>query len=222
MDDFEYLSSREESGAKLIKKITGKDVPVTVDPTLTLDKIEWEEYCQYSKIEIPKSPYIFCYLLGDNAEHREIIKSLKQMTGCQIITMPHFKKFVTADVGFADQELFEVSPSDFVKLIANAEYVCTDSFHGTVFSNIYEKKYFVFERYQTNNIKSTNSRIYSLLNLLGTNNRLIKSVQELNEIYMEPIQYIEVKEKLEIIKNGTEEYLKSALSTVEEKESHYV
>lgn len=222
LSDFLFLSSREDSGVELIKKITGKEALVTADPTLTLEKEDWEEYCQYSKIQIPHNPYIFCYFLGSSSEHRNSVKKLKEMTGCQIVTMPHFKGYVPADVDFADCNLYEVSPADFVKMIANAKYVCTDSFHGTVFSNIFEKDYFVFERYQQGDTKSTNSRIYSLLKLLGTTSRLIRTEQELKDSYQKNIEYADVRKNLKAVQNETNCYLQNALSTVEREEKDHV
>ena len=222
LNDFLFLSSREDSGVKLIKKITGKTALVTADPTLTLEKTDWEDYYQYSKIKIPTEPYIFCYFLGNIAEQRQIVKKLKEMTGYQIVAMPHFKCYVPADENYADLNLFEVSPADFIKLIANAEYICTDSFHGMVFSNIFERNYFVFERYQQNDNKSTNSRIYSLLKMLGTTNRLIRTEQEMIEIYKKPIEYSEVNKKLAVLRKETDCYLQKALSTVKRKEIEYV
>ncbi len=222
LSDFLFLSSREDSGSELIKKITGKDALVTADPTLTLERDDWEEYCRYSRIQIPQKPYIFCYFLGSSAEHRKIVIKLKQMIGCQIVTLPHFKSYVSADVNFADHDLYEVSPADFVKLIANAKYVCTDSFHGTVFSNIFEKNYFVFERYQQSDNKSTNSRIYSLLKLLGTTDRLIRTEQALKDSYENPVDYTQVKRNLAAIRKETDCYLKKALGTVKREDLSHV
>ena len=91
-----------------------------------------------------------------------------------------------------------------------------------VFSNIFERNYFVFERYQQNDNKSTNSRIYSLLKLLGTTNRLIRTEQEMIEIYKKPIEYSEVDKKLAVLRKETDCYLQKALSTVKRKEIEYV
>ena len=214
LDDFSFLSSREESGAKLIYKITGREAQLTADPTLTLKREHWNRYCEYSKVSIPKEKYIFCYLLGGNEEHRTIIKHLQKCSNCKIVSMPHFKGYVAADSGFADIELYNVNPADFVKLIANAEYVCTDSFHGTVFSNIFQKKYFVFERYRNDDKTSTNTRIHSLLSVLGTKERLIGSVDELQKIYKVPIDYDEVAKKMDEIRLQTDKYLEEALFCV--------
>lgn len=79
--------------------------------------------------EKKKILYILCYFLGNNPPHREFAKRLKEVTGCKIIALTHLDEFVKsdeADVDFADENLYAVSPQDFIALIANADYVCTD------------------------------------------------------------------------------------------------
>lgn len=222
LDDFTFLSCREKSGVDLIKKITGKNVEVTIDPTLTLTQEDWQDFCKYAKIQIPNEPYIFCYLLGNNSKHREIIKYLKKVTGCKIITMPHFKGYVECDSEFADENLYKVNPADFIKLIANARYVCTDSFHGTVFSNIFSKDFFVFERYKANDKKSTNSRIHSLLEILNIEERLILEKDEIEAMYNKRIDFSMVHERLKEIRNKTDNYLLTALEQSSKKEINHV
>ena len=67
----------------------------------------------------------------------------------------------------ADEQLHDVSPSEFLSLISNAEYVCTDSFHCVIFSYVYQKDFFVFDR----NDSKQNSRLDTLLNIFNLTNR---------------------------------------------------
>lgn len=212
--DFRWLSCREKSGIDIIKSITGRDAELTADPTLTLARKDWEEYCEYSTIEIPKGKYIFCYFLGNNSDHRRAVVKLREITDCKVVTMPHFKGYVKEDAFFADVCLYDVNPADFVKLIANAEYVCTDSFHGVVFSNIFEKEYFVFERYKNTDQESTNSRIYSLLSVLGTKERLVDSSLMIQSISESTIDFSSVRKRLALLRNSTDEYLTNALREI--------
>ena len=66
-----------------------------------------------------------------------------------------------------------VNPIEFLNLVYYAEAVVTVSFHGTAFSIIYEKPFFVVNRKE-----SLNSRMIDLLSLLGLDNRLISSFKE--------------------------------------------
>lgn len=169
LDRIEYLSVRELAGKKIVKELTGRDVLVALDPTLLLKKTEWDEIIPYNRENI--EPYIFAYFLGTNSEHREIVELLYSKTGYRIITCPHMDEFVSCDLEFGHEKRFDVDPVGFLNLIRNAEYICTDSFHGTIFSIIYHKKFLTFDRYQDRIRKSKNSRIDSLFDLLNLSDR---------------------------------------------------
>lgn len=79
--------------------------------------------------------------LGNNPPHREFAKRLKEATGCKIIALTHLDEFVKSDEGYADETPYDIDPADFLNLIRNAEYVCTDSFHCSVFSILYKRQF---------------------------------------------------------------------------------
>ena len=87
ISDIGHLSIREKDGAEIIKRITGKDIPVVFDPTLLLTKQEWLEH----SIDNNQKNYILCYFLGENKEHRKWVEKLKKQTGYKILVLP-FKK----------------------------------------------------------------------------------------------------------------------------------
>ena len=68
---------------------------------------------------------------------------------------------------------YDVSPSDFIRLIRNAEYILTDSFHGTMFSLTYGKPFFTFRRFTGKSTLSTNTRIDSIAERLAITSRLV-------------------------------------------------
>lgn len=98
-----------------------------------LERNYWDRLLKEATVCIPKQPYCFCYFLGNNKKHRESVKHLSQHKDYKIVNLQHFSGFCEADVDFADENLYAVSPQDFIALIANADYVCTDSFHCTAF-----------------------------------------------------------------------------------------
>lgn len=79
--------------------------------------------------------------LGKESSHREFAQKLSLLHGCKIINIAHMKEFCFADENFASLNLYDISPITFIRLIENAEYICTDSFHGTVFSIIFKKSF---------------------------------------------------------------------------------
>lgn len=137
--DYPYLSVREDSGVKLIKKMTGKDALHLLDPTLIIDAKEWRSIL---KIKDAPSNYLLAYFLDEpSAFAKERLKSLKENLNVEIVAIPY--RFENMD--YCDK-VVAAGPKEFVELVANAKVVCTDSFHGTVFAINMHTPFFTFER----------------------------------------------------------------------------
>lgn len=206
LNRIENISVREHSGKELIKKLTGRDVPVIVDPTLVIGKEVWDKSIpNEQKI---KEDYIFCYFLGNNPEQREEAIKLSKETGLKIVTLRHMDEYIAFDETFGDVAPYDVGPAEFMNLIRNASYVCTDSFHGSVFSIINHKQFVSFNRYGNNSKNSRNSRLDSLFGQLGIERRfkgdIVKDI-------MDPIDYESVDGKLMELRAFAEDYLVKAL-----------
>ena len=200
-----HLSVREESGQRLIKKIAGRRVPVVCDPTLLFTGEEW--MLIQKQEPIIKEPYIFVYFLGNNPPHR-----LKAKTNCKIVALVHLDEYVKSDEGYADYTPYDINPADFLNLIRNASYVCTDSFHCSVFSMQYEKIFFAFRRYSRKTASSTNSRLDSLFKMAGVQNRILSGDEDINECLNRKIDYVAVDESLKKMRDRSYEYLRTALA----------
>lgn len=207
----DYLSVREESAVKIIDKLTNRKAKLVVDPTMLLDRKEWEQFAV--KDRIVKDSYIFAYFLGSNKEHRKKVVELNKKKKLKIVTLRHLDEYVASDENFGDIALYDVSPKEFVNLIENAEYICTDSFHGTVFSILFHKKFLTFLRYSDKSAFSKNSRITSLL----SNLRILKRgynyisgdiVQQMDS----KIAYEEVDERLNKMIEQSRLFLDKALN----------
>lgn len=192
LSHIEYMSVREKSGCEIVSGLGFKNPCWTLDPTLILPEEKWHALADESKYNIDEK-YIFCYFLGSNPKGREGAAKLRSLTGYKIVNLPHFKSYVNADENFADCDLYDVTPQDFINLIRNAQYVCTDSFHGTAFSIIFEKQFMCFERHQTSDKASTNDRIYSVLSLVGESSRLVKDVESIKKLALDNINFTGVK-----------------------------
>lgn len=211
LNRIEYLSVREESGATIVKELTGRNALVAVDPTLLFSGKEWEEIFP-TKVEY-SHPYIFAYFLGTSIHYRKLVENLAMKTGCSIITCPHMDEFVEYDTKFGDMQRFDVDPVAFLNLIRGADFVCTDSFHGTIFSILNHKKFLTFNRYDDSIRVSKNTRIDSLLNLLGLQERhYLNQTNCIDTIIEKNINYCEVEEKLEVLRKETFDFLINALN----------
>ena len=214
MKKIRHIGVREESGQKLVKELAGRYVPVVCDPTLLFTGEEWLSI-QKDK-PIVEDKYILCYFLGNNPPHREFAKRLREATGCKIIALTHLDEFVKSDEGYADETPYNVDPADFLNLIRNATYVCTDSFHCSVFSMLYKKVFFTFRRYARKTKSSTNSRLDTLFRLAGVSERILEGAEDSQKcLYME-IDYKSVHQNFAKIREESYQYLQKAL---EDKES---
>jgi len=205
-----YLSSREKQGAGLIKELTGRNVAVVLDPTLLLNKNQWNQIAIDPDI---KGPYILCYFLGEGQEYRDFAKQLNKKTGYRLVVISQKSRDLEA---WNTINCSEAGPAEFLGLVKNANCVCTDSYHGTIFSINFEKPFFVFERPSSFGTQSTATRIYSILDLLGLTSRLMKSNMPIPEAPLQ-IDYTETKTLLEEERAKSLRYLEDALKHV----THY-
>lgn len=205
LNRIEFISMRENSGKDIVKKLTGRDVPVVLDPVFMLSKEDWENYIP-SKREYEEN-YIFAYFLGNNLSYRKIVLDFAKKNNLKIVTLRHLDQYVEADEKCGDFAPYDVGPDRFLNILRGAKYICTDSFHGAVFSIIHKKEFVIFNRYEDSSKHSKNSRIDSLCENLQIKNCRYNG----GEIFDKPVDYTKVDNNLEKMKRETEKYLQLAL-----------
>lgn len=213
LNKIKHIGVREETGQKLVKDIVGRNVPVVCDPTMLFTGEEWMSIQQETPIVDGK--YIFCYFLGNNPSHREFVKRLKKKTGYKVVALTHLDEYIKSDENYADETPYDVDPTDFVNLIRNAKYICTDSFHCSVFSILYRKQFLTFRRFNRDTIQSTNSRLDSLFNLVGVDNRFVNPEDDVKKYLNIDTDYDLVHEKLAKVREQSYIYLKKSLEDSE-------
>lgn len=213
LERFNSISVREQSGIKVISDLgVDKSIQVVLDPTLLFTAEEWMDIQDPNPIISQK--YIFCYFLGVNQEHRYMAQRLQILTGYKIVTLPHLDEYVINDEHFGDYRLFDVGPSEFVNLIRNAEFILTDSFHGTCFSILNNKRFATFNRFQEKNSQSTNTRIDSLLHIVNLEDRHVEklmSFDNFKNLIEERIDYDYVNKKIAREREESIHFLNNAL-----------
>lgn len=210
LERIQCLSTREKAGVEIIKKLTGRKAELVCDPTLLVNKDLWDKL--KGKKRIIDEKYIFCYFLGNNPQHRDFANKFKAQTQYKIVALQHLDELILSDINFADIKPFNIGPAEFVNLISNAEYVLTDSFHGTIFSLLYHKRFFTFSRFESTTKGSTNSRIISLLELMGIKGHHIKATQNIEDCLHNDIDFDTVDKKIESFREKSREYLQKALT----------
>ena len=200
-----HLSLREESGKKILDNYWIKS-KLVCDPTILLTKEEWEDVA--TKDRFIRDKYILCYFLGSNIEHRKFAEKLREKTGYKIVSLNHADEYVKYSDEFADIIPYDVGPKEWLNLIKNAEYVCTDSFHGTVFSLIFNKIFFDFRRYNPKNKNNTNSRLDSLLNIAGVSSeRILTGLEDVDKVLKYKIDYKKVNNNINKFREESKKWL---------------
>lgn len=201
-----HISLREESGKRIVKELTGRDVPVILDPTMVITREQWDE--AVADKAVTDGEYLFCYFLGNNPSHREEASALAKSLGLKIVTLRHLDEYIASDEKFGDEAPYDVGPEEFVNLIRHAKYVCTDSFHGSVFSILYHKQFISFNRYGDGK-NSRNSRLDTLFGNIGIDRRFHGDLK--SEI-LRKIDYDAVDSKLEVLRTRSDRFIREALS----------
>jgi hypothetical protein len=198
LNEIPHLSVREKEGAKIIKELTGRDVPVLVDPTLLLKKEEWLEISKEHENK-PKSKYLLTYFLGTiPRDRKKLIKNIAKKYHLKIVRLADLK----------DKKTYTADPSEFIDYINSAEIFLTDSFHGTVFSILMETPFYVFQRLGG---KSMYSRIDTLLEMTNFKNREEKDINLSNNLL--EVDFAHVDEILKKERQKSMDFLKNALNT---------
>lgn len=166
---FEYLSVREIAGKEIIFELTGKEVPVVLDPTFLFNKDEW--YSNFEASNQQGEKYILCYFLSENSYYWKVVSKIADILGFKVIIVPN----TPDDFERPYEKYIDVAPTDFAKMIYDAAYVITDSFHGTAFAINFGIDFLTLARFSEKSKESENSRVKSILELLNFDDRFIVS-----------------------------------------------
>lgn len=193
INDLDYISVREESTLPLIQPLTEKKVSVVLDPTLLLDQKDYELIIDQNKNE---SEYIFVYMLEYSVELVKYCNEFSSKKGIKVIYIAN-NKFSE----IKGENAFGIGPDKFLKYIKEAKYVITNSFHATVFSIIFNKKFVTFTT------KRSSSRMVDLLDKLG----IPECIYNENFNIDKDIDYDMVQKNLIDMRKTSLEYLSKAL-----------
>ncbi|WP_408071410.1 polysaccharide pyruvyl transferase family protein [Butyrivibrio sp. JL13D10] len=190
------ISVREEDSVELVKKLTGITPQRHIDPTMLLEPEDYYLLEEKPEYEMPDK-YLFMYYLGNIPdEYYKKVQEIADKKGLKII------KFTETP----GEPFYNIGPQHFIYLIHHADYICTDSFHGTVFSLLFEKQFVIFTR-QDKDV-SMNSRIETLVDLFGIHNRL--ACYNSSDLFND-IDYVTIRNIVQINRNEAYEYLRSII-----------
>lgn len=194
---FDYLSTREERSASFVRKLTGRNVQVVLDPTLLLKAEDYKNL--YTHKNIIKEPYIFYYTPREEKGTFRIAKLLSEKLNMKILVTQDCPEYVGNNV----IKKYACGPKEFLNIIKNAKYTIGNSFHLLAFSLIFKKEFFLIS-------KEEDSRMLNILEPIGLKDRLL--THDISKIEIpSPINFSYIDSKLDEMRVVSINYLKSCL-----------
>ena len=196
LSNYEKIAVREAQAVKLLKEI-GFDSIQVIDPTLMLNCEQWKAFIEK---RIVKKPYILVYTPYNIKDKEQIYKTVRSIANAKGLQVVAFSWDYWGEK-MADKTIFYASPDDFLSLMYYADYVVTNSFHGTAFSINLNKQFWVYAP------SMFSSRVSSIIRLLGLDNRMIDG-EITAEAIDDNIDYVKVNQKLDIERARAMSFLK--------------
>lgn len=196
LTEIEAVSVREGSGAELVKDLTGRDVPVLLDPTLLLSRDQWLRVAREARGK-PKEKFLLSYFLGEkNKKANSLMEELSKRNRYKVIRLSDF----------SNKTAFRTGPREFIDYVNSAEAIFTDSFHGVVFAVLMRKPFVACKRLGG---PSMYSRIETLLSMLDFKNREEDNIDHPEQILQ--INYSNVDKLLNGERNKVAIFLRECL-----------
>lgn len=210
LNSYNNLSIRENNGKKWIKELTGRDAKLVLDPTLLLQEDDYLEAIE--DIAVDKN-YIFYYSPKYNKKIDKLVKRIAKKYNKKVIVWNAIEYYVKQEQrnGFILPE--KINPGVYLYLIKHADLVITTSFHGSIFSTIYRKKFWTIKN---GDMFSKDDRVITLLKQIGFEDKLIDLDFDNNKDYFEEIDYTNYEKKLDELRNESINYLKKCIDNDEE------
>jgi hypothetical protein len=171
LKNFDYISVREKTGLDICKQCGINNAKQNLDPTMLLDAKEYRYLYKHEKIRKPYGPYCFLYILGhkQNFKLRRIYQWAKKHE-LEII-------YISGNLHYDKYKKTYATIPEWLYLIDNAEYVITNSFHGSVFSILFHKQFAVIPT--TGSADGFNTRLFSLFDILNIKSRFLDNELEI-------------------------------------------
>lgn len=206
--DFKYLSVREDAAKEALREKFGLNAVQVLDPTMLVGKEFWDSLLEKEGKKKPSFDYIFCYFLGEVPDAvLTVIEHLSE--GKKVIMLPYEEDSKRVNNGLYQ----EADPLDFVNLIKYADYVLTDSFHGSVFSILYGKRFVVTRRTHVGRVSQT-SRIKSLLRMVHQEERYCSEVENMERLLVQYADSSMVENEICDMQTASRSFLDNALIEV--------
>jgi hypothetical protein len=192
------ISVREEKLAESLRTLTGRNVETVIDPTLLLERADYEPLLT----ENPRKTkdYILAYYVVESEVLQRCAKEASRILNCELFEI-HYKKTPKIQ---GENMILDAGPGEFLSCIRDAKLVMTNSFHGTVFSILFRKKFY--------SVYQQNGRIENLLEFLDLTDRHIRGEEEIH--VEQEIDYTQSEGRLQEYRRKSVDFLERAIESM--------
>ena len=193
---FDAFSVRDKNSEAMIRELTGKETLVHLDPVFIYD------YPEANEINISLKDYMIVYAYTNRIKENEAkkIKEFAKKHNKKIVSIGEYQDFC--------DEYISATPFELLAYIKNADYVVTDTFHGTVFSIKFNKRFATIIRQSTNGSYGNFEKLSYLLAKFNLCHRQVENVENLENILLTPVDFAEVNQIIANEKERAIDYLK--------------
>ena len=193
---------REEAVADMLGPILGFKPTKVVDPSLLRTAEQWDEFAEKAELSVNvEKNFILCYFVMNDPRYWQYVKRMREATGLQIVVLPMHKQ--DEEQGY--DVVLDGTTYEFLWLIKNAAFICTDSFHACVGSLIYHKEFYLLRRTR----RSEDAKYDDFLGRYHLNDRAV--LDESQFIRKPDIDYSYADQKLEEDRKFSLDFLKNTL-----------
>lgn len=207
LKDFSAVSVRESRSAEQLSELLRREVAWVADPTLLHDRSFWTAFA--SGVAPIRGRYLLCYFLESRQWYFDRAEALAKALHLKMILLPsRWEHLIRGCV-----ETKTVGPREFVAYFRDAACVLTDSYHGSIFSLLFEKDFQYLQRFRTDDPGSQNIRVTSLFDRLGLQDRIV--TQDGGEMppYNIP-EYDQIRQKTAQFRISSRQYLETSLDSL--------
>ena len=200
--NFDLITVRESSGIDICKRVFSVEAHHVLDPTLLLNKEDYMKLEKRTKNLDTKDGELYLYILDENEENKKLANDIASSKGMKSFT--YHSNLTDCQHQHTLEEHMQSPVELWLSGFDQAKVVLTDSFHACVFSIIFRKQFYLY-----GNTDRGMARYSSLFNMLGINNRIVKTIKDIKNI--QDIDYDIVYDKLRSLQQKSTDLLKISL-----------
>lgn len=190
LSSFHHLSVRDRKSRSMLHELIQRDAEHVLDPCFLTD------YRSITPPRLIKSPYLLAYCFRSTPASNDTVQRVSRKLGIPIISIKAY---------FDGATLVHPGPLQWLSLMQHAQFVCTDSFHGTCFSIINQKEFMVLP------FEGNMSRMEDILETVGLSSRIVRNTGDIDNLLGERIDFDGVSHRVHEMRNRSLQFLRDSV-----------